>query len=302
MRLIVTGVKGLVGSRLASILARRGHEVVGVDRGPASPTLDALTRYESLDLTDRAPVMALLRDIRPEVAINCAAMTDVDGCERDPFGAWAVNAEAVATLAAVSMECDAHLLHVSTDYVFDGDAGPYDVDAIANPRGLYALSKHAGEIAVRTLCRPERFTIARTAVVYGWPALGKNNFGSWLVGALGAGQSVKLFSDQWVSPSHATNVAEMLAELTVRRLAGIWHTAGNEVVDRVTFGRLLCKRFGFDPSVIVPSRMTEVNLPSPRPARSGLVVTKTTDTLSAKPWTIAAALDCLFAEWKGSTS
>ncbi len=116
-------------------------------------------------------------------------------------------------------------MHVSTDYVFDGEAGPYDVEALPNPRGVYALTKHGGEQAVKALAFL-RGAIARTAVVYGWPQAGRPNFGSWLVSALKEGKPVKLFEDQFVSPTLALNVAEMLAELGARRLTGVWHTAG----------------------------------------------------------------------------
>jgi dTDP-4-dehydrorhamnose reductase len=191
-------------------------------------------------------------------------------------------------------------VHVSTDYVFDGDAGPYEVDSTPNPRGVYAITKHLGEQTVKALLPPASWSIARTAVVYGWPSTGKNNFGTWLISTLRDGKPVKLFSDQWVSPTHATNCAEMLAELAERKLAGLWHTSGAEVMDRVTFGHALCDRFGFDRALVQPSRMADVKLPSPRPAKSGLSVTKTAAELSAKPLSLAASLDRLYAEYKES--
>lgn len=298
-RAVVTGANGLVGGRLLRLLASRGHEVFGLGRGHHRGTSGS---YRSADLGDPVGLSQTLEDLRPDVIINCAAMTDVDGCERDPSGAWTANVEGVATLSRCAKALDAHLVHVSTDYVFDGDAGPYDVDALPNPRGVYAISKHAGEEAVRALGVKGRWTIARTAVVYGWPSTGKNNFGSWLLDTLGAGKTVKLFSDQWVSPTHASNAAEMLGELAERRMAGTWHVSGAEVVDRVTFGHKLCAKFGFDASLIHPSRMADVNLPSPRPAKSGLNVSRTLEALSAKPLSLEASLDRLLAEYKGSTS
>lgn len=297
MRVLITGANGLVGSRLVRLMASRGHQVLGLGRGPHRAIAPSGVAYLSVDLADAKQVVQALKEVRPDVVINCAAMTDVDGCERDALGAWTANVEAVATLAKSARELDAHLLHVSTDYVFDGTEGPYDVDAVPNPRGVYALTKHAGEEAVRALCTDQHWTIARTAVVYGWPSTGKNNFGSWLIEALGSGKVVKLFVDQWVSPSHAGSVAEMLGELAERRLPGFWHTCGAEVVDRVSFGRELCARFGFNPSLITPSRMADVKLPSPRPAKSGLVVTKTAQALSAKPLSLEAALARLHAEY-----
>jgi dTDP-4-dehydrorhamnose reductase len=299
LKVVVTGANGLVGERLLRLLAARGHETWGFGRG-AQRTKTG--RYVSVDLGDAGKLTDTLGELKPHVVINSAAMTDVDGCERDPNGAWTANVDGVAALARATKTLDAHLIHVSTDYVFDGDAGPYDVDAIPNPRGVYAITKHAGEEAVRALCPKGSWTIARTAVVYGWPSTGKNNFGSWLIDALGSGKTVKLFNDQWVSPTHASNVSEMLAELAERRLAGIWHTSGADVVDRVTFGQQLCARFGFDAKLIQPSRMADVNLPSPRPARSGLNVKRTSETLTAKPLSLDAALARLHAEYKGSTS
>ncbi|MDP1822720.1 MAG: SDR family oxidoreductase [Archangium sp.] len=308
MRALVTGANGLVGGRLVRLLASRGHEVFAMGRGhqrvlPSPPHgEETIPQYVSGDLGDTDGLAQSLREIRADVVINCAAMTDVDGCEREPSHAYTANVEGVATLARSARALDSHLLQVSTDYVFDGDAGPYDVDAIPNPRGVYAITKHMGEEAVRALCPRGKWTIARTAVVYGWPSTGKNNFGSWLIEALGAGKTVKLFTDQRVTPSHAGNVAEMLAELAERRMAGIWHTSGADVVDRVSFGQKLCARFGFDPSLIHPSKMADLNLPTPRPAKSGLNVSRTLEALGAKPLGIDAALDRFYAEYKGSTS
>lgn len=297
MRLLVTGSNGLVGSRLARLLLSRGHEVFALGRGAAR---GGQPGYHSVDLGDAEALTRAVRETRPDVIINPAGMTDVDGCEREPDAAYVANVEGVASLARAARDVGAHLVHVSTDYVFDGEAGPYDVDALPNPRGVYAITKHLGEQTVKALCAKGSWTIARTAVVYGWPSTGKNNFGTWLIGNLRDGKPVKLFSDQWVSPTHAGHCAEMLAELAERRLPGTWHTAGAEVVDRVTFGHRLCDRFGFDRALVQPSLMADVKLPSPRPAKSGLVVTRTAEALAAKPLSLAASLDRLYAEYKES--
>ncbi len=296
MRALVVGANGLVGSRLVAELSGRGHRVTGLGRGASR--LGAAVPFVSVDLAQADALATTIEVTRPEVVINCAAMTDVDGCEREPAKAWTANVEGVATLAKAARAAGAHLVHVSTDYVFDGDAGPYDVDAIPNPRGVYALSKHAGEQAVRALCEAGRWSIARTAVVYGWPAAGQKNFGSWLVDSLSRGQAVKLFEDQWVSPSLALNVAEMLADLAERALAGVWHVAGAAVVDRVSFGRRLCERFGFDAGLIQPSRMSDVKLLSPRPAKSGLVVARTAQALAHPPLSLEASLERFHDEYR----
>jgi dTDP-4-dehydrorhamnose reductase len=194
----------------------------------------------------------------------------------------------------------AHLVHVSTDYVFDGDHGPYDEEALPNPRGVYAITKYMGEQAARVFA--PGCAIARTAVVYGWPAAGRPNFGAWLVGALEKKQPLKLFEDQFVSPSLADSVAAMLVELGERKLGGIWNTCGGEVVDRVTFGRALCEVFGFDPSGITPSKLADLKLASPRPLRSGLKVDKVRTQLSAKPLSLSESLARFHAAWKAAAT
>ncbi|MBL8924561.1 MAG: SDR family oxidoreductase [Myxococcaceae bacterium] len=294
MRVAVTGSNGLVGRRLVQQLVSAGHDVLGLSRGERR--VQGAFAYAAVDLADGALLAKTLGDFKPDAIVNPGGMTDVDGCERDPIAAYDANVTGVATLAKAARSTGAHLVHVSTDYVFDGDAGPYQVDALPNPRGTYAITKHAGEQTVKALLPAAQWTIARTAVVYGWPSTGKNNFGFWLVSTLAQGKQVPLFQDQWVSTSHATNVAAMLKELAERKLAGLWHTCGAEVMDRVSFGHRVCERFGFDGALIKPSRMADVKLASPRPAKSGLDVTKTTQALDAKPWPVARALDELYRE------
>jgi dTDP-4-dehydrorhamnose reductase len=294
MRLVVTGANGLVGSRLCALLASRGHEVTGVSRGAARIP----GPFVSVELTDPAAVKRALDELKPEAVINPASMTEVDGCEKDPAGAYAANCAAVATLALETRRLGAHLVHVSTDYVFDGERGGYTEEDLPNPRGVYAITKHMGEQAVRALAGS--WAVARVAVVYGWPQAARPNFGAWLVGALQATAPVKLFSDQFVSPTLALNAAEMLAELAERRLTGIWHAAGATTLNRVEFARALCARFGFSGSNITPSLLAELKLASPRPRKSGLDVGKATRELKARPLSLDDALARFHSEWKGS--
>lgn len=286
MRILVTGANGLVGSRLTALLASRGHAVTALGRGPRRTA--GGNDYQQVDLADEAALGAAVRGARPEVIVNPGSMTDVDACETAPVEAFRVNGVAPATLALAARDLGAHLVHVSSDYVFDGQAGPYAEDAIPNPRGVYALTKHIGEQAVQAL--GVSWAIARTAVVYGWPPAGRPNFGSWLLGALRGGEPVRLFEDQFVSPSLAGNVAEQLAELAERRLTGLWNICGATVVNRVQFGQALCTEFGLDPGAIVPSRLADAKLKSPRPPRSGLRTDKATAQLTARPLELGPAL------------
>lgn len=286
MRLLVTGVNGLLGSRTATLLARQGHAVFGTGRGARH--FEGDFAYVPCELTHREELARIFTQTRPELVIHCAAMTDVDACEKAPPEAFAVNVVATAQLAEAANATSAHLVYVSTDYVFDGEAGPYAEDALPNPRGVYALTKHMGEEAVRALAGS--WAIARTAIVYDWPPAGRMNFGAWMVLALRAGQPVPVFEDQRVTPSLATNVAQMLAELGTRKLQGTWHLAGDEEVTRLEFGERLARIFGFGHSLLQPVKMAEVALAGPRPRRAGLRVGKAKAALKTQPLGLDAAL------------
>lgn len=286
MRVLVTGANGLVGSRLARLLHSRGHVVVALGRGPRR--VAGSFEYTSVDLGDEQALSHAAAHARPEIIINAGSMTDVDACEEARVEAFRVNGIAPGVLARAAASSGAHLVHVSTDYVFDGTSGPYGEEAVPNPLGVYALTKHIGEQAVLAL--GSSWAIARTAVVYGWPAAGRSNFGSWLLAALRKREAVRLFEDQFVSPSLADSVAEQLLELAERRLTGLWNICGSDVVNRVQFGLALCDEFGLDPGCIIPSRLVDARLRSPRPARSGLRTDKAMALLTTKPLALGASL------------
>jgi dTDP-4-dehydrorhamnose reductase len=298
MKSLVIGANGLVGRRVVSALLAQGHTVSAVIRGQKRFTGDA--KVFTCDVSDEIQMTHAVETVEPDFIVNCAAMTDVDGCERDSHGAYVANVESVALLANLARKSGAFLTHISTDYVFDGLKGSYLPDDIPNPKGIYAVTKHMGEQAVAVLCEKDRFAICRAAVVYGWPQASNKNFGSWLVESLAKKSAVKLFDDQWVSTSLADNVADMLCEISTRKLSGIWHTCGSEIVDRVTFGHLLCDEFGFEKSLISPSKMSDVKLLSPRPAKSGLDVTKTKHELNVKPMGIKDSLQIFHEQYKRS--
>ncbi len=296
MKILVTGANGLVGQRLCRLLVGHGVEVVGIARGPSRFRVEGLT-YVSIDLTLPEQVTAMVAMHKPDVVVNTASMTDVDGCEKAPWDAYRANAALPAQLAVLSKSMGFHLVHMSTDYVFDGANGPYGVDDVPRPSGVYARTKYLGEQAVTSLAGS--WAIARTAVVFGWPAAGRNNFGQWLVSSFAEGKGVKLFSDQFVSPSLATNVAAMVGEIAERKQTGLWHTSGATVIDRVSFGKALCEVFGFDAGLITATTLAGLNLAAPRPPKSGLKIEKTRAELAAKPLELAEALKLFHVEYRG---
>src|SRR5260370_17910928 len=197
-------------------------------------------------------------------------MTDVDGCEEDPAGAWALNLRAVEECAAACRSVGARLIALSTDYVFDGERGPYGEDDAPNPRGVYARSKRAGEEAALSLAADRG--VCRLAGVYSGRRGARRTFASSTFENLGSGKAVKAFQDQLVSPTLADNGAEMVLGVARSGQQGIFHCARASVVSRVEFCRALARKLGADQGLGVPGRPPDSGYVDPRPLRAGVPI------------------------------
>ena len=207
---LITGARGMLGTALLSC-APADRRVIGVDMADG-------------DLTDAAAAEALLAGHQPQVVIHCAAMTDVDGCTRDPARAMRVNGEATANVARACRQQGARLLYLSTDYVFGGDLGrPYLETDEPRPLNAYGESKLAGERAVAEL--PDHL-IVRTQWLYG-PA-GKN-FVATIVNAARTRPSLRVVADEWGSPTYVPDLAAALWQLATASVTGIVHVTNSGV-------------------------------------------------------------------------
>ncbi len=293
MRVAVTGANGLLGGDAVALLLGR-YEVLAIGRGPCRLPPGPY-RWAEADLGDGRSVEAALRDFRAEAVLHAGAMTDVDACERDPEQAWRVNAGGSEQVARACRALRARLVAVSTDYVFDGEAGPYDEEDLPNPRGAYARTKRVGEEAALLLV--PNCAVARVAVVYSGRPGAKSTFATQIVEKLSRGEPVRAFSDQLVSPTLARNGAEMTLELLLETdYRGVLHTSGATVLDRVDFAHRVARRFGLS-GEIIPVRTADVKLAAPRPLRGGLKVERVAALLKAKPLGIEAQLERFHAEW-----
>jgi dTDP-4-dehydrorhamnose reductase len=293
VKVAVTGANGLLGGEAVDLLAGR-HEVLAMGRGPSRLPPGAYT-WADVDLGGGRSAEAALRDFRAEAVLHAGALTDVDACEREPEKAWRVNVDGTAEVARACRALGARLVAVSTDYVFDGEAGPYGEEAVPNPRGVYARSKRAGEEAALLLA-PD-CAVARVAVIYSGRPGARPTFATQIVEKLSRGEKVHAFSDQWVSPTLARNGAEMTLELLLETgHRGVLHTCGATVLDRVDFARRVARRFGLE-GEIVPVRTADAKLAAPRPLRGGLRVDRAAALLRAKPLAVDAQLEGFHAEW-----
>ncbi|HZZ83578.1 MAG TPA: SDR family oxidoreductase [Anaeromyxobacteraceae bacterium] len=293
MKVAVTGANGLLGGDAVAQLAPP-HQVLAIGRGPCRLAPGHYQYFEA-DLGDGRSVEAALREFGAEAVLHAGAMTDVDACERDPEQAWRVNVGGTEQVARACRALGARLVAVSTDYVFDGEEGPYREEDVPNARGFYARTKRVGEEAALLLA-PD-CAVARVAVVYSGRKGAKNTFATQVVEKLLHGEEVKAFSDQFVSPTLAANAAEMTSELLLETSwRGVLHTSGATIVDRVEFAQQVAARFGLS-GRILGVKTADVKLLAPRPLRSGLVVEKAAALLAAKPLDLAAQLDRFHAEW-----
>ncbi len=278
-RLLILGASGLLGSKLFSEAAGR-YEV----RGTYNPQVDGRTawRLESLDIGSKDEVDRLFERLRPECVILAAAMTNVDACEKQAAMANRVNAAGPELVARACKRLGVKLLHVSTDYVFDGSKSrPYTEDDVPRPISVYGSTKLAGERAV--LSTLPGSIVARPAVLYGWnPIENKENFVVWVLKKLRAKQKATLFEDQWISPTFADDLAGTLVQLLEKDVSGVWHVSGPDCLDRPACGRMIAEAFGLDAGLIVPAPSSSVPLPARRPRYSCLDVSKTEKLLNRK--------------------
>ena len=293
MRVAVTGANGLLGGDAVSQLAGK-HEVLAVGRGP-SRLPPGGHEWAEADLGDGRSVEAALVRFGPDAVLHAGAATDVDGCERDPELAWRVNVGGTEQVARACRALGARLVAVSTDYVFDGAAGPYREEDLPNPRGAYARTKRCGEEAALVLV-PD-CAVARVAVVYSGRPGAKPTFATQIVEKLLRGEPVKAFSDQVVSPTLAASGAAMCLELLLETsYRGVLHASGATALDRVEFARLVAERFGLRGD-IVPVKTADVKLLAPRPLRAGLVTDRAAALLRNRPLAVREALDRFHEEW-----
>jgi dTDP-4-dehydrorhamnose reductase len=296
MRALVTGANGLVGSCVIRRLAA-ANEVVATGRGVPRAEPNRNVEYVEIDLRSRAGELEkLAADGRFDAVVHAAAMTDVDGCERDPVAAHAINHDATAAVARGCRASGARLVAFSTDYVFDGERGPYAEADVPNPRSVYGKTKRMGEEAALLLA-PDALVVRVSAVFSGRGDV-KATFPRSVVESLRAGRPVKAFQDQVVSPTHADSAAAAAVDLATKRVGGVLHWAGAFALSRYEFALAIADALGADRAVVVPTQVTDLNLPAVRPKNSALRSDVPLGALvaSAKPLSAREAIDVLLAE------
>ena len=255
MKLLITGAAGLVGAALKEHCLARGDEVLAFD-------------HEGLDITDERVVREAFGRLRPDAAVNCAAWTDVDGCELDPQRAFLVNSQGVEALAAAARLSSASFVTVSTDYVFDGrrENHFYTQRDDPHPLSAYGAAKLEGER--RAQAANARTSVVRTGWVFG---AGGRNFLATVVGRARRGETLRAISDSYGTPTYAPDLAARLRELAELDLPGVYHVVNaGEGASYEGFAREAAAAAGLHDAQIEPVPTDSLRRPAPRPRNSRL--------------------------------
>jgi dTDP-4-dehydrorhamnose reductase len=296
MKVLLTGASGLVGHATLLALLARGHEVlaVGHERLPPLPVVAAAQKKAfaiQSDLMDDSALDRLIFDYYPEAIINAAALSSQGAVDAKPDLAEKLNVALPRRLSQIAFHLSSRLIHLSTDFVFDGTGGPYRSTDVPMPRTLYGQLKLMAEKEVLRH-GGDHVVVLRITVVNGNSPTGSRGLHEKLFHTWAAGKVATLFSDEMRQPVSVINVADVLTELVERpNLHGLFHWAGPDVLSRYDIGRTILKHFGLPENLVVPALAVEQPDADTRPRRLELILPPLFGKLKATPTSFAEQLE-----------
>ena len=291
-KILLTGSNGLLGQKLVQLILDRGeYELIATARGENRlPMLDGNGIYRSLDVTDRDEVQRIVHEFKPDYVVHTAAMTNVDQCETEREGCWKLNVDAVQYLAEACQAHGTRLVHLSTDFIFDGENGPYDESASPNPLSYYGESKLAAEellLASQNL----PFAIARTVLVYGIAHdMSRSNIILWVKNSLENHKPIKVVDDQWRTPTLAEDLALGCYLMVKHNATGIFNISGSNLLTPYDMAVQTADFFGLDKSFMTRADSSTFTQPAKRPAKTGFVIEKARQQLGYEPHSFAEGI------------
>lgn len=299
MKVLVTGSNGLLGQKLTDYYKTQPQmQLIATARGEDRYPDKTGYVYESLDINKYEEVKTILAKHKPNVVINTAAMTNVDACESDQAGCDALNVDAVKYLVT---ECNAngtHLVHVSTDFIFDGTHGPVTEDEKPNPLSYYGRSKYLAEMIVRENCAS--WSILRTVLVYGVVSdMSRSNIVLWAKGNLEQGKTLNVVGDQFRTPTLAEDLAQGCALAAAKKAKGIYNISGSDFMSVFDLVYRVASYWKLDKSLLNLSTSEGIKQPAKRPPITGFIIDKARKELGYKPHSFEEGLALLDEQLKG---
>jgi dTDP-4-dehydrorhamnose reductase len=282
-KILITGSNGLLGQKLVNLLSEmKGVELIATAKGKNRLPITKGYIYESLDITNKSEIDNILGTIKPDVVIHTAAMTNVDQCETEQDLCWKMNVDAVEYLIDACKKNNIFLVHLSTDFIFDGAAGPYDETAKPNPISFYGESKLAAEKAL--IASDIKWAIARTVLVYGIVAdMSRTNIILWVKKSLEEGKSINVVTDQFRTPTLAEDLAMGCWLIAKDECEGIFNISGKDLLTPYEMAIKTADFFELNKSLINKADSSTFSQPAKRPPRTGFIIDKAISKLGYKP-------------------
>lgn len=292
-RILVVGANGMLGQRVIEFYSPLNDVELLATSIEDKFVFDGLDYIQS-DIANRNEIKKIVKDFCPDYIINAAAFTNVDLSETERELAWKINVKGVEYLSESARVLDSHLIHISTDYIFDGKNGPYTENDIPNPLGYYARTKLASENVLKI--SGTKYTILRTNILYGTAKFSRPDFVKWVVDSLRAQKKIRIVDDQISNPTFIDDLVQGINKIVELRKEGIYNIGGNEFLSRYDFTVLIADFFNLDKSLITKIKTEELNQPARRPLKSGLITIKAQSELGYKPHSIIQTLELMKKE------
>ena len=283
IKVVITGSNGLLGQSLLGLLLKEKetYQVFGFSRGDNRSGRNDFS-YVSIDITEEENLKKVLLEIQPDFIINTAAMTQVDDCENQKAACDLLNITVVKWLSEISAELNAHLIHISTDFIFDGIKGNYKETDIANPLSYYGASKLKSEALL--LESSINYTILRTILVYGKVFdMSRSNIVLWVREMLEKGKEITIVDDQFRTPTYVEDLALACKISMDKKATGIFNISSNELLSVYEIAQQIAVTFNLDKNLIKPISTSTLNQTAPRPSKTGFDLSKTNKILEFYP-------------------
>ncbi|TAH25429.1 MAG: SDR family oxidoreductase [Cytophagales bacterium] len=282
-KILITGSNGLLGQKLVNIISQdSNYELIATARGVNRLPNDGSYIYEQMDITNELEVTSIINKYQPNYVIHTAAMTNVDQCETEKTNCWDQNVNAVSYIVSACETNNCHLIHLSTDFIFDGISGPYNEGSTAHPLSYYGESKLKAEEII--LSSKIKFAIARTVLVYGIAHdMSRTNIILWVKKNLEEGKKINVVDDQERSPTLAEDLAVGCFLLVKHNSEGIYNIAGDEILTPYQMAITTADFFNLNKELINKTDSTNFKQLAVRPLKTGLIITKAKNELGYKP-------------------
>ena len=283
IKVVITGSNGLLGQSLLNLLLKDkdSYQVYGFSRGKNRSGREDFN-YISIDITEKEELDKKLEQIQPDYIINTAAMTQVDDCETNKQACDILNVDVVKWMTRFASKSKTHIIHLSTDFIFDGKKGYYKETDKPNPLSYYGLSKLKSEQVLKD--SKINFTILRTILVYGKVFdMSRSNIVLWVREMLEKNKEITIVDDQYRMPTYVEDLAMACKIAMDKKALGIYHISSNTLLSVYEIAQQIAETFDLNKNLIKPISTSTLNQTAPRPAKTGFDLSKTNNELRFYP-------------------